>query len=190
MKYCVPTHALVLILFHLKLCNPCLCYSYVVAVGLNNLYCSKKTNNFIEVKRVTTWATGNPDSYSNCLLLCKLQYISFYLCWLSFLSFSNNGFNVSHILEPATWLHHIFLNSLILVIIIIYYLLCTVEYVKHFAYVILRNLHSKWMKWTFLPSFTEEKTASPKNEVIDSRQRQLINGTVRIWIQVLMLLKK
>lgn len=42
----------------------------------------------------------------------------------------------------------------------------------------------------FQPSFSEEEMAALKNEVTGSRQKQVVNDTVRIWIRILILLKK
>lgn len=39
-------------------------------------------------------------------------------------------------------------------------------------------------------SVSEEETVALKNEMIGSEQKHVVNDTVRIWIQVLMLLKK
>lgn len=42
-----------------------------------------------------------------------------------------------------------------------------------------------------VPSFVlEEDMVALKNEVIGSKQKQVVNGIVRILIQILMLLKK
>lgn len=89
-------------------------------------------------------------------------------------------------LEP-TWLHQILFVHLVIAIT---YLTFTMHQ-GHYE-----TLHRPWPcalqqnKMDIHSPVSEEEMATLKNEDISSRQKQVAYGTFRIWIQILVLLKK